>query len=41
MDAFSYPKQFAEILHANNGSYGSFLNYKDVEDGIVPPFLCK
>lgn len=41
MNVFSYPKQFAEILHANNGSYGSFLDYQKIDNDIVPSFLCK
>lgn len=41
MNAFSYPKQFAEVLHANNGSFASFLDYEKVEDNITPSFMCK
>ena len=41
MDAFSFPKQFADVLQANNGSYASFLDYENVESNTVPSFLCK
>lgn len=41
MDAFDFPKQFAQALHANNGSFASFVDYENVEETITPAFLCK
>lgn len=41
MNAFNYPKQFAEVRLGKNGSFASFLDYEKVEDRLAPSFLCK
>ena len=41
MNAFNFPKQFAQALSANNGSFASFVDYEKVEETITPAFLCR
>lgn len=40
MNAYGFPKVFAETVRLNNGSFGCFLDYEKVNDKVTPSFLC-